>query len=189
MQLTLIRHSKTLRDSETPITQWILSDEGVDLAKDMSSNPFIKSLDIICPSFQTKAIETALILAKSNKLKIYPHAGLTEITSFTNQFDPNKESYEKQLHDFYHGNVDRLNNGETYMEALERFNKAIEEIIESNPNAENIGIVAHGNILAFFSTQFSNVDTLDLHLKIKMPDVAILDWDNKKFIKFWGEII
>src|SRR5436190_375058 len=66
---------------------------------------------------------------------------------------------------------------------------AIESIVKTSNNKENIGLVSHGNILTLFSAQFKQINSYTAHKKIKYPDVAVLDWDKKEFINFFGEII
>src|SRR5579864_4753650 len=100
MKITLIRHSKTLVDPQKPITLWGLSDEGVEKAKALSSDPMIKDLQILYASSQTKAIETAVYLAKPNSIPIKTNYNFTEITSFTNRFITKEQGYDKGVHDF-----------------------------------------------------------------------------------------
>ncbi len=190
MKLTLIRHSKTSPTADIPIPLWGLSKEGVKLAKKLSENKTIKEIEVIYSSLQTKALETALLLAKPNAIPIKTNPCLTEISSFTIKFFGSRK-YEENVKNFYAGKSKRIAGGETHQEALERFSRAINKIInkEKNRGVKNIGIVSHGNILSFFSAQFCPYSPLEIHQLIKMPDVAILDWQDKKFIKFYGETI
>lgn len=187
MKITLIRHSKTKLEPEKPITLWGLSEEGIELAKGLSEKQVIKDVDALYSSLQTKAIETALYLAKPNSIPLKTNEDLTEITSFTLKFFGG-DQYMQNVHDFFSGKVERIAEGETYKEALVRFNQAIQEIVEKE-KVDNIGIVSHGNILSFFTEQNCEKKAIELHDIIKMPDVAVLDWDTKNFIQFWGEHI
>lgn len=187
MKLTLIRHSKTTPTSDIPNPLWGLSDEGISLAKDLSKKQMIKDLEVIYSSLQTKALETSILLAKPNCIPIKTNPDLTEISSFTKKFFG--EEYDQIVRDFYEGRIKRIAGGETYQKALNLFTKAIEDIVdfESKEGKENIGIVSHSNILAFFSAQYVDKTPLEIHDLIRMPDTAILDWDQKLFIKFYGE--
>lgn len=189
MNIIFIRHSKTFIEPEKSITLWGLSDKGIELANALSKTESIKSLQVIYTSLQTKALETALYLAKPNGIPIRANNDFTEITSFTNRFIANKKDYEKNIFDFYHDNIRNIEYGETYDESLERFNKALEQILvdEERNGIDDIGIVSHGNILAYFTAQYSNKSSYELHELIQMPDYAIFDWKTKKFIKFWGD--
>lgn len=189
MQIVLIRHSKTLVEPEKAIVLWGLSGVGIEKVKAFSSKDVIKGVQVMYASLQTKAIETAVYLTKPNGIPIKTDNDFTEITSFTNKFTTKEQGYEQGVHDFYHGTIDRIGNGETSKEALERFNAAIERAIseERKNGVNNIGIVSHGNILSFFTAQYADVMPFALHDKIQMPDVAVLDWNTKKFVSLWGE--
>ena len=188
MKITLIRHSKTLIEPEKAITQWGLADEGIEKAKILSGNHLIKDIQVLYSSLQTKALETALYLAKPNGIPIRTNNDFTEISSFTTRFISKEEGYDQGVYDFYHDKVDRIAGGETYGEALTRFNNALEAVIEveTKRGVENIGIVSHGVILSYFTPQYADVTPYDLLNKIQMPDIAVLDWDTKKFDKLWG---
>lgn len=143
----------------------------------------MESLDVIYSNLQTKAIETALYLAKPNTIPLQTHEDLGEVSSFTQKFL--RDSYLETVDQFYGSGIERIAGGETVQEALKRFEDTLKEIAKEP--FQNIGIVTHGNILAFFSAKYSNYSARELHDKIQMPDAAIFDWDNKQFIKFWGE--
>jgi broad specificity phosphatase PhoE len=187
MLLTLIRHSKTTPTAEIPIPRWGLNEQGIELAKALALTESIQAVDILYSSLQTKALETAVLLAKPNAMGIKTDDRLTEITSFTNQFEADLETYEKRAHQFYAGTLDRINQGETVAEALSRFNEALTDIVQWEADKQNIGIVSHGNILAYFCAQFMPVEMAVFHKTIRMPDVAIFDWEGKQFLKMFGQ--
>ena len=189
MKIVLIRHSKTKIDPQVPITCWGLSEKGIDLANELSRNEIIKKMKVLYASLQTKSLETAVLLAKPNAIPIKTDDRLTEITSFTKKFITDPAQYEQTIKNFYLNKIDRINDGETKIEALDRFNKTIDEITTNENDKEYIGIVSHGNILTHFSAQFKQIKAYETHKKIKYPDVAVLDWDKKSFIIFFGEII
>lgn len=188
MNLVLIRHSKSLVNPNIPIPTWGLSQEGAILAEKLNKVVSIKTLGVIYSSLQTKALETAVLATKNFGIPIKTDTRLTEITSFTNKFD-DLTRLQRNTKDFYSGKLERINNGETAKEALTRFNAAINDIVEVEKDKNNIGIVSHGNILAYFSTQYSNKDKYQLVESIKQPDIAILNWNTKEFGIFFGDTI
>ena len=188
MKFVFIRHSKTDRNPQIPITCWGLTDQGIELAKELSQKDVIKGLDVLYASFQTKALETAVLLAKPNTIPIKADDGLTEVTSFTGPFEKDFDMYTKNVHDFYANDLDRIAGGETKNEALERFNSTLESIAETESDKDCVGIITHGNILALFSSVYEKVDCYVLHTAIKQPDVAVFNWDEKKFEVFFGEL-
>ncbi len=77
MKIIFIRHSKTKIEPKIPVTRWGLSDEGIELAKKLSAHDIIKQLDVLYTSFQTKALETTIYLAKPNAIPIKTDNNLT----------------------------------------------------------------------------------------------------------------
>lgn len=187
MKFIFIRHSKTDRSPFVPITQWGLSDDGIELAKELSQKTVIQNLNVLYTSLQTKALETAVLLAKPNATPIKTDDRLTEVTSFTGPFEPDFNVYTKNVHDYYSGAIERIGTGETKAEALSRFMTALKAIAKTETGSETIGIVTHGNILSLFAAQYKDVDSYELHTQIKQPDIAVFDWDKKQFDRFFGE--
>jgi broad specificity phosphatase PhoE len=188
MKFVFIRHSKTDRSPQVPITCWGLSDEGIALANELSQKSVIKNLHSIYTSFQTKALETAVLLAKPNAIPIIADDGLTEVTSFTCHFESDFTLYSKNVHDFYSGDLDRISGGETKTEALERFTTTLEAIAKKESDTNLVGIISHGNVLSLFSALYKNVDCYALHTTIRQPDIAVFNWEMKQFEVFFGEL-
>ncbi len=178
-KLILIRHSKTIFQPEVCNLQWRLSPEGVQMAETLARDPIIKTLNVIYCSDQTKALHTTILLAKDNYIPIKVIPELTEATSITKKFF---ENYEETVTNWYNNPGTRINEGETTEEALRRFSTAVEDIIMKE-SADQIGIVAHANVLSLFASQFEERTALELHNTIPMPSYAILDWESKLFIK------
>ena len=185
MQFTLIRHAKSKVDSEVPITLWGLTPDGVEQADMLAKENVIQKLEVIYASSQTKAIETMLYLAKPNYLPMRIHAGLAEISSFTDKFYKGQQ-YEDNIKDFYTGTITRLDSGESVEEALTRFEAALDSIARENSDKQHVGIVTHGYVLSFLTARYTNASALHWHHAIAMPDVATFDWSSKSFVKLWS---
>jgi broad specificity phosphatase PhoE len=184
MHLILIRHSHTTVNPQVSSLLWGLSEEGMRRLEQFSRDEFVKSLDVIYTSLQTKALETAITLAKPNLCPIKTDQRLTEITSFTNAFIDN---FDQSLHDFFVGKLERINDGESSEEALARFNTALADIVERERPKKIVGIVSHGIILSYFSAQYTQSPVEQIHTSIRMPDLSILDWETKEFMVSWGQ--
>lgn len=126
-----------------------------------------------------------VLLAKPNSLPMHIHEGLAEVSSFTRGYHTG-EAYTRQITDYYSGAIDRIDNGETIDEALDRFEDALEEIANRHRPDKNIGIVTHGYILSFLTGKYSDLLPRNLHNGIKKPDVAVIDWGHKSFVQLWG---
>lgn len=180
-EIVFIRHSKTLVNKSILSDLWTLSDEGVGLMRNFSQNQDLVGIDMIFTSFQLKALQTTSELAKILHVPIYPIKELTESTSITNGYF---EDFENEIQKWHRGEY-RINKGETKQETLDRINAAIDHIIKSFSDKTKIAIVSHGNVLAAFAEQFCDQDSYTLHKNMQMPDLAILDILNRKFVKSW----
>ena len=187
MKFVFIRHSKTKIDPNVPILLWGLSDNGIEFAKELGQNEIFKKIKVVYSSLQTKALETSVIICKPNQISIKTDNRLTEVTSFTGPFELDDSIHTKNIHDYHKGLISRINNGETKIEALKRFNESLTDISITEKTSDYVGIVSHGNMLALFSSQYQNIDSYELHTKIKQPDMAIFDFEPKKFITFFGD--
>ena len=184
MKFVLVRHSKTKFDPSISIPLWYLTDEGKEKAIELFNHKDFPKIDLVYSSLQTKAVETALILAKSQTIPLKTDVDLTEVSSFTKEVFTN--GYEEMVDSYYTGRVERLSGGETITEALERFEKTLDKISEIEKDKENIAVVTHGNILAFLTSKYDTTRTArELHDFIQMPDYSMIDWNTKKFIKYW----
>ncbi len=181
--LVLIRHSKTIFEKDVPAVQWILSDGGQVSASKMATLDLVASLDMLYCSDQTKALETAVLLARPHRHPIRVMHELTELTSITKKyFDP----YEETVLALYTGKIENINGGESLAEGLARFITAIQKIADETPDMENVAVVAHANILSIFASQYDGRTAYELHEVIQMPDIAVIDWDTKKFSTKFG---
>jgi broad specificity phosphatase PhoE len=176
MKILFIRHSETILDKVKSNLVWMLSEDGIKAAKELTNHPEILNCEKIYTSFQTKALETALILAKHNFIPIIPIKELTETTSVTNKYINNfTEEIEK-----WHGGGYRINDGETKEESSARFNKVIDMIVKENQDTHQIGIVTHGDVLACFLANILGINSYELHKRLKMPDLIKFDRETNK---------
>lgn len=183
MKLVLIRHSHTKVESERYNPLWSLSEKGVEKAHVLARHPLVQNIEVLYTSNQLKALHTGIIVASRLGVFMKQREDLTELTSLTNDW---KEDYDGFIHDIYSAAIERHGDGESLQEATDRFTKAVEEIVATESDKDMVGIVAHGNVLSLFASQYEARTALDIHHAIQMPDVAILDWKSKTFDMTFG---
>jgi len=183
MKLTFIRHSITNVDPNVSPLLWGLTDEGVSLSKKLAQSKYVKDVEVLYSSLQLKSLETAILIAKELKIPIRTNDNLTEVTSFTRGFI---ENYEDSSKLFHLDKITRINEGESKVEAVDRFSRAIERIVNREINRTNIGIDSHCNIMSLFAEQFSEKNSYKIHNQMKTPDFAVLDLDEKEFDVMFG---
>lgn len=186
MKFVLIRHANTKAVANKYNPLWSLSEKGVVNATKLAPHPLLADIELIYTSNQLKAIHTGIIVAEHLGVFLKQRDDLTELTSLTNDW---KEDYEGFIHAIYSGTIERHGNGESLAEATNRFTYALESIVTTESDKNVIGIVAHGNVLSLFASQFEDRTALEIHHQITMPDIAVFDWDTKTFSTTFGSYI
>lgn len=183
MKIVLIRHSNTEVEPEKYNPLWRLSEKGIKNAEALASHSFVQDIDVLYTSNQLKALHTGIIVASQIGVFLKQHEDLTELTSLTNSW---KEDYEGFINDIYNCVIERYGDGESLAEATERFTIAVADIVAKESEASTVGIVAHGNVLSLFASQYEDRTALQIHHAISMPDIAVLDWETKQFEVMFG---
>lgn len=183
MKIVLIRHSNTKVEPDKYNPLWPLSEKGLENAENLADHPLVQDIELIYTSNQLKAIHTAICVASKLGVFLKQREDLTELTSLTNDW---KEDYEGFINAIYSNEIERHADGESLQEATDRFTKALEEIVTEESDKNVIGVVAHGNVLSLFASQYEDREALEIHHAIQMPDVAVLDWESKTFEVTFG---
>lgn len=184
MKLVFIRHSNTTVEPEKYNPLWSLSDTGIVNAQTLAQSPLVQDIEVIYSSNQLKALHTAVIIGSQIGVFVKQRDDLTELTSLTNDW---KADYDGFISDIYSGKIERHGDGESLPEATERFTNAINTIVAIERDRTSVGIVAHGNVLSLFAAQYETRTALEIHHAINMPDIAVLDWENKTFSVTFGK--
>ena len=147
-KIIFLRHAKTEVDNTLPIADWFLTDEGVEHAKEVSSDHVFDDVDLIFASTERKAVDTAKPIAKRLGKEIVQVENLGEIKR------PNAEKITleeyKRLKAVVFSDFGKSEGGwETVNCALNRFSKAVEEIDRKYEN-KVILIVAHGTVMSLY---------------------------------------
>lgn len=137
-----LRHGATQRDSNFPISQWKLSEKGIEQAKKLAEQDIFDEIDIIISSTEEKAHQTAKPIANKLKKEIIQIKEISELNRDNGGFMESEEYEQAVKYSLEH--LDKsVHNWETAIHALERFSKKIEEI-DTQYEKKNILIVGHG---------------------------------------------
>jgi len=184
MKIILIRHSHTVVEPEKYNPLWKLSEKGVEQASALAKHSHVQEIEVLYTSNQLKALHTGVLVAEEFGVFVKVRENLTELTSLTNDW---KADYDGFIHDIYSGTILRHGDGESLAEATERFTKAVADIVTIEQDKEVVGIVAHGNILSLFASQYEDRTALEIHHVIRMPDIAVFDFEKKVFEVSFGK--
>lgn len=172
--IIFVRHCDTLKDPNKNASFWELSDAGKEQATNLAKNNLLQKAELIYASNEIKTSLSITPLAQKLNLNILINEDLGEVRRGDKFLS--KEEFEleknKQLEDLNYPAF----GGETGNDALERFEKAINQIILENKE-KTIIIVSHGTILnLYFAKLLNKFDELkDRWSQTKFGAIGIVD--------------
>ncbi|MDY6029106.1 MAG: histidine phosphatase family protein [Acidaminococcaceae bacterium] len=154
MRIYLIRHGQTSGNSEKRFQGRIdtpLNKEGFLQAKALATFMKDVQIDAIYSSTLLRAKMTAAVLAGAKNMSYLPHDGLEEVCFGEWEglrYDEIERRWPDSLHDFFTRPGECLPpNGESFAQAKQRSDAALQEIIKWHGSGDNIAVVSHGGII------------------------------------------
>lgn len=176
-----LRHGQTKRDSNVPISKWVLSGKGDEQAEKIAQEGVFDNVDLIFSSTEKKTYQTAKPIADKLKKERTQLEDISELNRDKDGFmEPNM--YEESLKYCLEHLDKSTNNWETATDALKRFSASIEEL-DKKYEDKGILVVGHGfTINLYFAKLLGALDTV--YNRFNKNDYA--DWGivkGKKVIK------
>ncbi len=154
-KIIFLRHADTKKDPSVNAALWQLSDDGKKQATEVAENVEINSVDIIYTSKEPKTLLTIEPLNEKILKEVISSPSFNEVKrgdKFLSDEDFKKEK-ALQLTDLSY----KAFNGESGIEALQRFKDGISKTIEEN-KGKTILIVSHGTILNIYFADILNIN-------------------------------
>jgi len=140
-----ITHPQVKIDPQVPVPKWGLSDIGAERARKAASSDWAKRLARIVSSDETKAIETAEILAEASGAKIEIVHGMHENDRTATGFLP-PDKFEEAANWFFAHPQESFRGWERAVDAQARIVSAVEAILSSHDRNAPIAFVGHGGV-------------------------------------------
>ncbi len=140
-----ITHPQVKIDPAVPVPQWGLSDLGAERARKAASSDWAKQLTRIVSSDETKAIETAEILAANSGVKVEIVHGMHENDRSATGFLP-PDKFEEAANWFFAHPQESFRGWERAADAQARIAAAVEAILSSHDPEAPIAFVGHGGV-------------------------------------------
>lgn len=147
-ELIFIRHAKTKKDTNIPIEDWVLTEEGEKQAEQIANSGEFDNINILISSNENKAYLTIKPLADKLGKEIIKIPNLGEIKRPDSEKLPTKEYEDIKKMIFEDLNFTKYN-WETANSALEIFKRAVEKIDKSY-EGKKILICAHGTVMTLY---------------------------------------
>jgi broad specificity phosphatase PhoE len=140
-----ITHPQVRIDPDVPVPQWGLSDVGRERANATAALPWVKMLGRIVSSDETKAIETAGILADAASIRVEIDERGHENDRSATGFLPPPE-FEKAADWFFAHPEESFHGWERAVDAQARIVSVIEAALADHDPAVPIAFVGHGGV-------------------------------------------
>ncbi|WP_417211577.1 histidine phosphatase family protein [Antarctobacter sp.] len=143
-RLLFITHPEVTIDPECPIPQWSLSAAGARRASAFAAEAAFAGVTHIWSSDETKARQTAALLAKPNQLSVSVDSGLAENDRSATGFLP-PEAFERAADRFFAAPEDSHQGWERACDAQIRIEAAVRKIVAQHRGGD-LAIVSHGAV-------------------------------------------
>jgi broad specificity phosphatase PhoE len=140
-----VTHPQVLIDPAIPVPKWILSEIGRARAERTAAAPWVRQIRGVISSDETKAIETARILASVNGLDVEIADGMGENDRSATGFLPPPE-FEKAADWFFAHPGESFQGWERAVDAQARIVAAVEQALRGWPTDRPIAFVGHGGV-------------------------------------------
>jgi broad specificity phosphatase PhoE len=150
-----ISHPEVVLNREIPVTQWDLSERGLQRLA-MMTQPWFNSLDAIFSSCETKAMTAAKTMAQRRNLAVQYCEDLGEMDrSSTGILEP--PEFDRVVEEFFAEPHQSVRGWERAVDAQSRIIHAVENALSLSPDDQNIAIVSHGGVGTLLITHLKQV--------------------------------
>jgi broad specificity phosphatase PhoE len=140
-----LTHPQIRIEPDVPVPRWGLSEIGIARAEKAAQRGWAQQLSRILSSDETKALETAAILSRSNGLdvEVLEHSGEND-RSATGFLVP--EEFEKAANWFFANPEQSFHGWEKAVDAQKRIVSAVSSVLDRHDPAKPIAFVGHGGV-------------------------------------------
>ncbi|KQV84227.1 histidine phosphatase family protein [Rhizobium sp. Root1220] len=140
-----ITHPQVKIDPDVPVPKWGLSDLGAARAREAAERAWARQLRRIISSDETKAIETARMLASAPGIAVEITAGMHENDRSATGFLPPPE-FEKAADWFFANPENSFRGWERAGAAQRRIVSAVESVLAGHDASQPIAFIGHGGV-------------------------------------------
>jgi len=171
--LILVKHSLPQIVENLPTREWELSDDGRIRAQQLAKRLSPFQPEFIISSVETKARETAEIIAGRHNLELHIADGLHEHDRSKTPY-LSKYEFQAAMHEFFENPDTLVFGSETADEAYSRFYRAVHSVLDCHPN-ETVVIVAHGTVISLFVSSLTGIPGWSLWSDLDLPSFVVID--------------
>ena len=171
--LILVRHSVPEMEQDRPANTWRLSSEGQVRARRLAEQLQSFAPEVILTSQESKAQETAAILASQLQLDIQTAPDLHEHDLSNIQFLYH-DMFQDSVREFFQKPDTLVFGGETANQAYTRFYRAVHAILGQHRD-KTVVIVSHGTVISLFVSRLTGSSDLEIWDRLGLPSFVAID--------------
>ena len=170
-KLILIKHAQPQVLENVPSHEWGLSPDGRQACIPLAEKLRVHEPAVVVTSDEPKAFQTGELVGRALKVPVTAVAGLQEHDRSNVPLMPPRDFISMMA--LFFKDPDRLVLGrETADQAAQRFERAVEDVLEKHPNG-NVAVVSHGTVLALFASRHGGGDGFVLWRRMKLPSFIV----------------
>jgi broad specificity phosphatase PhoE len=186
--LVFIRHSQTQPESGVAACKWKLTAEGRRRCVPLAAQLSAFDLDRIVTSTEGKAIETGQLAAQKLGIPCQVADNLFEHKRETAPHYKTTIEFEEAIRALLTKPTEMVFGEETGGQARERFTKAVDVVMQFNPQ-ENIGIVTHGTVLSLFISPLTGDEIFTFWQSLGMPAIVAFSHPSMELLARVNKIV
>ena len=177
-RLALVRHSVPEIEVNRSASSWKLSETGRRRAELLAARLSELGLATIWSSKETKAVETAEIVAGGFGVPVQIVDGLEEHHRSGVPIFPTQREFEAAVEGFFRAPDKLVFGKETANEALARFSAAIERLVEAEEG--DIVVVAHGTVMSLYAARSGGGSPVELWRRLGLPSLVVMTLPDRR---------
>ena len=171
--LILVKHSLPEIEENIPAREWHLSVDGKLRAARLAERLTAYGPEVIISSVETKAKETAKVIAALHNLDVHIAENLHEHDR-SNVPYLSKAEFQNAVGEFFMNPEILVFGNETANQSYVRFSSAVTSILEMHQD-KNIIIVSHGTVISLFVSRLLGISGFSLWKQLGLPSFVVLD--------------
>ena len=184
--LRYVTHPNVVVDPAVPIERWGLDPTGVARASAMLDQPWVPEVSRIVSSDETKALETAQILADRLGLRVEVRDGIGENDrSATGFLAP--EDFERTADRFFASPQESVRGWERAVDAQARIVRGLEDLLDAE-TARSTVVVGHGGVGTLWYCHLAGLPISRAHDQPGQGHYLTVDASTRRVLHHWRPI-
>jgi broad specificity phosphatase PhoE len=171
--LILIKHAAPIVAPGVPSEEWTLSEPGKRACTPLAEAVLPYAAVAVVSSLEPKAAETGEILAARLGIPFETAEGLHEHDRSNVPHMPSRD-FISLVELFFRKPTERVLGRESADEALERFERAVDDVLDRY-SAQNVAVVSHGTVIALLLAEYGGGKGFELWRKMGLPSFAVVE--------------